>query len=114
MEFRRVLFRSSTTWEREVGQNVPDACQKGLAAAFESGISKEMEIECNGRIFSCIVATILAEGNINIYGQDIPEHKQTEETLEASEERFRSTFDFGPVPMLLSVPPDGRFIQINQ
>src|SRR3989338_1153352 len=59
-----------TTWGREIGQNVPDACQKGLAAAFEAGISKEMKIECDGRIFSCIVAPILAEGYLNIYGQD--------------------------------------------
>ncbi len=70
-----------TAWGREVGQNVPDACQKGLAAAFESGISKEMEIECNGRIFSCILAPILAEGYLNIYGRDITRSKQMEEKL---------------------------------
>ena len=82
-----------TTWEREVGQNVPDSCQKGLAAAFESGISKEMEIKCDGRIFSCIVTPILAEGYLNIYGQDITERMKADQALQESGVRYRSLFE---------------------
>jgi diguanylate cyclase (GGDEF)-like protein/PAS domain S-box-containing protein len=77
-----------TTWGRDVGQNVPDDWQKWIAVNFESGISKEVEIECNRRIFSCNLAPIVAEEYVNIYGRDITERKQAEQNLRESERRF--------------------------
>jgi|GEM_PF-2225579 len=86
-----------TTWGREVGQNVPDDWQKWIAAAFESGISKEMDIERDGRIFSCILAPILAEGYLNVYGQDITERKEAEKALQVQYNELQTLREVGNI-----------------
>jgi hypothetical protein len=68
-----------TTWKRDVGQKVSNDWQKTIAVTFESGINKEVEIESDGRIFSCILTPIPAEEYVNIYGRDVTASKQVEE-----------------------------------
>jgi PAS domain S-box-containing protein/diguanylate cyclase (GGDEF)-like protein len=75
-------------WGREVGEDIPDDWQKWIAPTIESGITKEVEIECNRRIFSCILAPILAEEYLNVYGRDITERTQATQALRESRQRL--------------------------
>ncbi|OHC62160.1 MAG: hypothetical protein A2045_14835 [Rhodocyclales bacterium GWA2_65_20] len=76
------------TWGRRVGQKVPDDWQKWIALAVESGKCKDVEIECDRKIFSCILTPILSEQYVNVYGRDITELKQAMQELRESERRF--------------------------
>ena len=78
-----------TTWEQDVGEQAPDSCHEQIATALDSGISKEIELECNGQIFSCILAPIVTEQYVTIYGRDITERKRAEDKLCESEEKLR-------------------------
>jgi len=45
--------------------------------------------------------------------QDVTEHRLAELALRDSEEKFRSLFDDGPVPMVLVSFPEGKIVDIN-
>ena len=45
--------------------------------------------------------------------EDITEHKQSEETLRESEERFSGAFEHAPIGVAL-VSPDGRWLKVNR
>ncbi len=51
----------------------------------------------------CIVASVI----------DITERKAAEEALSASEERFRTTFERNPAPLVIAAWDDGRIFQTN-
>ena len=69
------------TWGCQVGQSVPEDWRKQTAVAFETGLDKEVEIQCGQRIFSCILAPVPEAGYVNVYGRDITERKHAEEHL---------------------------------
>jgi light-regulated signal transduction histidine kinase (bacteriophytochrome) len=41
-----------------------------------------VEMNCQGRVFSCILAPVLEEGYVNLYGRDITERKRAEEEVQ--------------------------------
>jgi PAS domain S-box-containing protein len=71
-----------STWERERGQNLPDDWRGQTSAVLETGLPKEVEINCQGRVFSCILAPVLEERYVNIFGRDITERKRAEEEVQ--------------------------------
>jgi signal transduction histidine kinase/membrane-bound lytic murein transglycosylase MltF len=68
-------------WERQVGQAAPDDWREKVAMAWNNRLSMELEIECDGRVFSFILTPIAEQGYLNIYGRDITERKQAEKEL---------------------------------
>ncbi|MGB8983755.1 MAG: PAS domain S-box protein [Anaerolineales bacterium] len=69
------------TWTQQAEQRIPDELQKAVTAAFISGKKKVIEIENQGKFFSCTLAPIRESGYINFYGNDITERKQAEQEL---------------------------------
>ncbi|MHA2325040.1 MAG: PAS domain S-box protein, partial [Promethearchaeota archaeon] len=60
---------------------IPKILQEAVNNIIESNITKELEIELNGRIYSLIISPIEKAGYANIYGRDITERKKAEEDL---------------------------------
>jgi len=69
------------TWDRRVGQVVPEEWREYLVEAFGSGSNKVVEIECSGQIFSCVLAPIQDAGYVNVNGRDITENKKMEKAI---------------------------------
>jgi PAS domain S-box-containing protein len=72
------------------GYQTPEQLQNAVARAFNSGMKTEVEIELQGRFFSCTLAPIREAGYVNLYGKDVTERKLAEEKQRESEERFRA------------------------
>lgn len=100
-------------WKCDVGKAVPDDWKEYSSSALRTGANKEIEINCNSKIFSCILVPIVKEGYVNIYGRDITERKQSEEALLKSEQEFRSLAE--SMPQIVWVTrADGWNIYFNQ
>lgn len=76
-------------WKTEVGGLIPAKWQYLIDEAFESGKTGRKEEEIDGRIFSFVIAPIAEGDYANLYGRDVTQHKQAENELQKSEERFR-------------------------
>jgi len=91
----KVLFANDSSvsllkfWEQQNDQSIPEELRNRIAEAFASGSRKQIEIEHNERIFSCVLVPILEAGYVNFYGNDITEYKRAEEKLRESEEHLR-------------------------
>ena len=83
----RILYANQSSapllasWEREAGQDLPADWRRQVASVFGTGRSKELEMVCQERIFSCNLVPIIDEGYVNLYGSDITERKRVEEKL---------------------------------
>lgn len=67
--------------EYKVGRLIPERLRKHAMEAFQSGMNKTIEIERAGKFYSIIILPVINEGYINLYGNDITEHKLAEEEL---------------------------------
>jgi PAS domain S-box-containing protein len=69
------------TWKLQIGKKAPSVLQKIIAESLKEGIGKIIETEHNQRIFSFIIIPIVESGYANLYGRDLTELKQAEETM---------------------------------
>ena len=68
-------------WGLAGGQCLPEDWARQLAAITDAGKPVEQEVECAGKVFSCLVTPIAGEEYVNIYGRDITDRKRREEQL---------------------------------
>jgi PAS domain S-box-containing protein len=68
-------------WDCEAGQSLPDGLLKASAAALKTGASQDLDIDCGDRTFSFVIAPIMGQGYVNLYGRDATERKRVEEVL---------------------------------
>ncbi|HLO28527.1 MAG TPA: PAS domain S-box protein [Anaerolineales bacterium] len=71
-------------WKQQINQTVPDELQKRVSEVFASGRKGEIEIEQNGKTFSCTLAPVREAGYVNLYGTEITERKRIERDLAES------------------------------
>lgn len=109
-----------------VGQKIDilfcDESKKNTTPFFEKNISRAQWVEIeslrkNGSIFSAeFHVSEIKVRQKRIYVvilRDISERKRTENRIQESENRFRSSFDFAPIGMAL-ISVDGLWVQVNQ
>ena len=103
----RILYANQSSepilidWKREIGQDLPaDWCNR-ITAVTESGHSQEVEVNCAGRFFSCILAPIIGEDYLNLYGRDITESKHTAELLRETNEYLENLFNYANAPIIV-------------
>ncbi len=69
-------------WGCQVGQLLPEYWCEFVLDVLSSGLSrKDVEVECQDRIFSLTFAPIARANYLNLYGLDITERKQAEEAI---------------------------------
>ena len=68
-------------WKTRVGLNLPDEWREKIKKVFDSGLFQEFEVNCSEKDFSFILAPVVEAGYVNLYGRDITQRKQAEETL---------------------------------
>jgi len=75
-------------WKCQVGQPVPSKWHQLVTDVFKSGIKKEFEEKLNGQTFLIMLAPVVDEGYVNVYGRDITERKAAEESLRKAHEEL--------------------------
>jgi PAS domain S-box-containing protein len=85
----------------ESNRKLPEHWHKHVAKAFSSGNRQRFEEHINGFIYSFLVAPLVSEGYVNIYGEDITKHKRAEQALQQAKRDWERTFD--SVPDLIAI-----------
>ncbi len=75
-------------WESEVGKIVPDVWCELISEGFESRTSRTVDTYVGERFYTFILAPVVDEGYINIYGNDITQRKEAEVKLQDYAERL--------------------------
>ena len=68
-------------WKTQGGQILSDEWQKKVKNVFDSGLYQEVEVQAGEMFYSLILAPIIDQGYVNMYGRDITLRKRAEETL---------------------------------
>ena len=69
------------------GSKIPDVLMESVNKAYSKGNNIEIEVEIKKHVFNLFIVPIPGKGYANIYGMDITDRKEAEESLE----RFVST-----------------------
>jgi PAS domain S-box-containing protein len=77
-EASKTLLRE---WKPEVGQAAPKFWRDLTSEILSTGLSKNIDVESDGKFYSFFVKATMEAGYVNLYGRDITERKRTEEKL---------------------------------
>jgi PAS domain S-box-containing protein len=92
----KLLYANATSkclleaWGCAVGEYLREPWRQMVIGSLQSGVGKEIEMECGEVTYSLVITPILHEEDVNIYGKDITERKRAEEALKNSEEKHRA------------------------
>jgi PAS domain S-box-containing protein len=84
----KLLYANATSnrlleaWDCEVGQYVPQPWRQIILTSLRSGVNQEIEAQCGEITYSLVITPIFNAKDVNIYGKDITERKNTEKELE--------------------------------
>jgi len=86
------------SWRTRTGGRLPDVWDARITDALHAGLPTEIETLIDDRVYSFIVAPIVMEGYVNLYGNDITERRNAEISLvrakEAAESANRAKSEF--------------------
>jgi len=89
-------------WQLLINEIIPSRLKDIIDPVFIEGTNIKFELCHRELIYSFYAVPFIEEGYINLYGRDITERKQAEETLRESEERFRKIFEESQVGIIIS------------
>jgi PAS domain S-box-containing protein len=77
-----------STWERQVGQPLPDEWREFTLNVLDSGSREDAEVEDGDRILSLTFAPVVDQEYVNVYGFDITGRKRAEKELRRHREHL--------------------------
>ncbi len=102
------------TWQRQVGQALPEPCCQRAKEALSSGKVSTFEFNCvDGRIFLVTLAPVAQEGYLNAYGVDITERKKAQDALLDSESKYRDLVE-EMTDIIYTVDAQGILTSVNK
>jgi len=100
-------------WRIDFGKDIPDPLRQSVEDALADGVSREYDVNVGGREISFVVSPFPQRNYANLYGRDITERKQTEESLRLAKEEWERTFD--SVPDLITIlDNEHRVLRVNE
>ncbi|MHC4203843.1 MAG: PAS domain S-box protein, partial [Planctomycetota bacterium] len=116
----RIIFANKAsdivleTWERRVGETLPEPCSQRAKEVFQSGKVFTFEFNCHDdTILLVTLAPIVEEGYLNAYGVDITELKQAEEEFRKARDEWERTFESVP-DLIFILDMNHRIVRINK
>jgi len=109
----RPAVRLLEQWQCEVGSQVPVFLQQAIQTVVESGSKQELEIRSGNRELSFDLIPVAGRNYVNLYGRDVTDHKQRQESLRASEEKYRLLFETSRDAIMTLAPPSWKFTTGN-
>ncbi|MBI5017520.1 MAG: PAS domain S-box protein [Deltaproteobacteria bacterium] len=88
-------------WRCPIGGRVPSLLLGPLGAALDSGTTRELETRRGERVLSFALVPIAERGYVNLYGRDVTEHRQAEESLRGSEAQLRLFIEHAPASLAM-------------
>jgi PAS domain S-box-containing protein len=68
-------------WNTQPGRPMPPEWRRRIAAVRESGMTRLMEAEGEGRVFSLVLVPVAGADYVNIYGSDVTDHRKAERQI---------------------------------
>jgi len=99
-------------WKPEVGQAAPKFWCDLASEILSTGLSKNIDVESDGKFYSFFVKPITEAGYVNLYGRDITERKQAEEALNEQYSTLEGIVNSSEAP-IFSVDSQYRYTSFN-
>ena len=96
-------------WKPEVGQAAPKFWCDLASEALSTGLSKNIDIESDGKFYSFFVKPITEAGYVNLYGRDITERKKLEDEIREREKKYRTLLEGLSEAVYRMSLPDGKY-----
>jgi hemerythrin-like metal-binding protein/PAS domain S-box-containing protein len=80
-------------WGCTVGDTAPQFWRDLAAQALASRENKNVDIECDGKVYSMVVTPVAEPDYVNLYGRDVTERKQAEEEIKISNDELSMLFE---------------------
>ncbi len=114
-----ILYANSSSapllkrWRSKVGKRLPQPYLDTVTRTFQTRKSETVEVECYGRTYSFLLVPVTDTDYVHLYGRDITEIRQAEESLRKSEGNFRRSLDESPLGIRI-VDDDGETLYANR
>ncbi|OGV60137.1 MAG: hypothetical protein A2283_19535 [Lentisphaerae bacterium RIFOXYA12_FULL_48_11] len=100
-------------WHLQVGQVVPPILREVVDHSMDNRTTRELEIPHGEWVYSFFVVPIVDAGYANLYGKNITDSKRKDETLSASEVRYRRLFEAARDGILILDAETGMVVDVN-
>ncbi len=80
-------------WGCQVGDDLPSHWRELVAKLAATDSREEVDVPCDGKVYSLMLVPIREAGYVNLYGRDVTDRARAAQELRASEERYRSLFE---------------------
>ena len=90
----RILYANAAsepilrTFDREVGQSLPEDWARQVAAASDSSPQQEVDLKVGQRVFAVALTPVAGANYVNVYARDITKRKRVEQELRDYQERL--------------------------
>jgi two-component system sporulation sensor kinase A len=99
-------------WKPEIGQAAPKFWCDLASEVLSTGVSKNVDVESDGKFYSFFVKPTTEAGYVNLYGRDITERKRAEEALNEQYSTLEGIVNSSEAP-IFSVDSQYRYTSFN-